>query len=51
MDHGDMNHEGMDHEDEASGGSVVVIDLESGEIIAVIPMGPNATGIGAAAPR
>lgn len=50
MDHGAMDHEGMDHGDD-DGGSVVVIDLVSGEIVAVIEMGPNATGIGAAASR
>lgn len=57
-DHGGMDHGGMDHgghdmgmETTLDGGTVVVIDLESGETVRVIPVGPNATGIGAAAPR
>jgi DNA-binding beta-propeller fold protein YncE len=32
-------------------GTVTVVDLEAGEIVAVIPVGRNATGIGTAGPR
>jgi len=56
MAHGMMDHGAMDHGDhEASvsyeNGTVAVVDLASGEVVAMIPVGKNATGIGAASPR
>lgn len=59
MDHGDapMDHAAMDHAAHDMGGpsydtgTVAVIDLASGEVVKVIPVGMNATGLGARTPR
>ena len=56
MDHAAMDHGAMDHGDHEASvsyetGTVAVVDLASGEVIAMIPVGKNATGIGAASPR
>lgn len=55
MDHGAMDHGAMDHDamDEVSydTGTVAVIDLDSGAVVKVIPLGANTTGLGARYPR
>jgi YVTN family beta-propeller protein len=53
MDHAAMGHEmpAEDAEPMYDTGTVAVIDLDSGEVAAVIPVGTNATGIGARAHR
>jgi hypothetical protein len=57
MDHAAMDHDAMQHdisEDAAPSfatGTVAVIDLDSGEIVKMIPVGTNATGLGVRALR
>jgi len=46
MDHGNMNHGNMEHHSQTKNGSVVIIDTEKREIVKVIEVGMNATGIG-----
>lgn len=52
MDHAAMAHEEMQHEVAAEAaptfdtGTVAVIDLDSGQLVKMIPVGQNATGLG-----
>ncbi len=46
MDHGNMNLGNMEHHSQTKNGSVVIIDTEKREIVKVIEVGMNATGIG-----
>jgi len=48
MDHSDMDHAAMGHEagDMPTTGTVTVIDLETLDVVGVIEMGANTTGIG-----
>jgi len=46
MDHAAMGHEGMEMADRPETGNVTVFDIATGEVLAVIDMGTNATGIG-----
>lgn len=56
-DHAAMDHAEMGHEMATGGaptyetGTVAVIDLLSGEVVKMIPVGTNATGLGARIPR
>jgi YVTN family beta-propeller protein len=57
MDHAAMDHAGMQHEmvggegPTFDTGTVAVIDLDSGEVVKMIAVGTNATGLGARVPR
>lgn len=54
MDHSAMDHAAMAGGDDAPSydtGMVAVIDLDSGELVKMIAVGGNATGLGARAPR
>lgn len=46
-----MDHGGHDMDAEADTGTITVIDLDSGAVVATIPVGTNATGVGARYPR
>ncbi|MEQ9570208.1 MAG: YncE family protein [Longimicrobiales bacterium] len=53
MDHADMDHDDMDHTDAPTyeTGTVAVIDLDTGRLVKMIPVGTNTTGLGARNPR